>query len=161
MLESMSSMDDTTPSFSGTDDLQALVAPPSTAVETSNYRLLAMVDIDGMADINRELGWQHGNDAIAGVKFLLRSRTPDGDVWRGWRGDKFLANLEGSDAIMQWLADLPGLAIRRNRTSVTVCALALNSPTTPDIGLLAACMVKAKRTQRGQAYVHDIRIKQS
>ena len=55
----------------------------------------------------------------------------------------------------------PGLAIRRIKTAVTVCAIALNSPTTPDIGLLAACMVKAKRTGRGQAYVHDIRIKQS
>jgi GGDEF domain-containing protein len=159
MLESMRSMDHATSSFSGTD-LQALVVPTSTAVETSKYRLLAMVDIDGMGDINRELGWQHGNDAIAGVKFLLRTRTPDGDVWRGWRGDKFLANLEGNDATMQWLADLPGLAIRRTKTSVTVCAIALNSPTTPDIGLLAGCMVKAKRTQRGQAYVHDIRIKQ-
>ena len=160
MLESMPSMDDTTPSFNGTD-LQGLVVPTSAAVEASQYRLLAMVDIDGMADVNRELGWQHGNEAIAGVKLLLRTRTPDGDVWRGWRGDKFLANLEGSDATMQWLADLPGLSIRRTRTSLTVCAIALNSPTTPDIGLLAGCMVKAKRTQRGQAYVHDIRIKES
>ena len=153
-------MDDTTPSLSGAD-LQALVIPTSTAVETSQYRLLAMVDIDGMVDINRELGWQHGNEAIAGVEILLRTRTPDGDVWRGWRGDKFLANLEGNDATMQWLADLPGLAMRRTKTSVTVCAIALDAPTTPDIGLLAGCMAKAKRTQRGQAYVHDIRIKQS
>ena len=160
MLESTRSMDDTTLSLSGSDH-QALVLPTSTPVETSKYRLLAMVDINGMADINRELGWQHGDDAIAGVKFLLRTRTPDDDVWRGWRGDKFLANLEGSDATMQWLADLPGLAIRRTKTSITVCAIALNSPTTLDIGLLAECMVKAKRTQRGQAYVHDIRIKQS
>ncbi len=153
-------MHETTPSFSGTD-LQSLVVPTSTAVETSKYRLLAMVDIDRMADINHQLGWQHGNEAIAGVKSLLRTRTPDGDVWRSWRGDKFLANLEGNDATMQWLADLPGLAIRRTQTAVTVCAIALNSPTASDVGLLVACMVKAKRTQRGQAYVHDIRIKQS
>ncbi|HEY6512151.1 MAG TPA: hypothetical protein VI032_09245 [Burkholderiaceae bacterium] len=153
-------MHDTTASFSGAD-LQALVLPTSNAVETSTYRLLAMVDIDGTADINRELGWQHGNEAIAGVNLLLRTRTPDGDVWRSWRGDKFLANLEGNDATMQWLADLPGLAIRRNTAAVTVCAIALNSPTAADVGLLVACMVKAKRTQRGQAYVHDIRIKQS
>ena len=160
MLESMSSMHDTTPSLSGAD-LQALVVPTSTAVETNQYRLLAMVDIDGMADINRELGWQHGNEAIAGVKLLLRTRTPDGDVWRGWRGDKFLANLEGNDATMQWLADLPGLAIRRTKTAITVCAIALNSPTTADVGLLVGCMVKAKRTQRGHAYAHDIRIQHS
>lgn len=156
----MPSMRDTNPAFSGTD-LEALVIPTSTAVDTNEYRLLAMVDIDGMADTNRELGWQHGDDAIASVKILLRTRTPDGDVWRGWRGDKFLANLEGSDANMQWLADLPGLSIRRIRTSLTVCAIALNSPTAEDIGLLADCMAKAKRTRRGQSYVHDIRIKQS
>jgi GGDEF domain-containing protein len=145
-----------TPSFSSTD-LQALVIPTDVATEATQYRLLAMVDIDGMADLNRELGWQHGNDAIASMKFLLRTRTPDGDVWRTWRGDKFVAALEGCDATMQWLADLPTLALRRTRTPITVCAIALNSPTSADIGLLAQCMVKAKRTQRGRAYVHDIR----
>ena len=51
--------------------------------------------------------------------------------------------------------------VEGTKTSITVCAIALNSPTTPDIGLLAEYMVKAKRTQRGQAHVHDIRIKQS
>jgi len=64
MLESTRSMNDATLSFSGSDH-QALVVPTSTAVETSRYRLLATVDINGMADINRELGWQHGDDAIA------------------------------------------------------------------------------------------------
>jgi hypothetical protein len=40
---------------------------------------------------------------------------------------------------------------------VTVCTLALHSPTTADLGLLAECMARAKRTQRGRGYVHDAR----
>jgi len=56
---------------------------------------------------------------------------------------------------------LPVLAMRRTKTSVTLCAIALSSPSTEDIGLLAECMVRAKRAQRGRAYVHDIRASSS
>jgi GGDEF domain-containing protein len=109
-----------------------------------------MVDIDGMAALNKDLGWRRGDAAIFTVKSLLRTRTPDGDIWRIWRGDKFLANLERSDANLQWLSDLPALTLRRAKVPVTVCTLVLRSPTAADLGLLAECMA-------GRSYLHDTR----
>jgi GGDEF domain-containing protein len=139
-----------------TSELEAPLAARPPAPATA-YRLLTLVDIVGMETVNREYGWQHGNDSIYAVKALLRAVTPEGDVWRHWRGDKFLANLGGTEANERWLDELPGNMRHVLRVPVTVCVLKLHAPITDDIAMLAEFMARTKRHERGRTYVHDAR----
>lgn len=141
--------------FSGTD-LQALVVPTA-ASSPEQYQLLTLLDIADMTALNATLGWQHGNAAIDAVSKLLRAQTPDGDVWRRWRGDKFLANLAGSAANEAWVTSLPGGLFRYIKVPVTVCALKVTVPDANDIGTLLEFMTQAKRTERQCAHIFDAR----
>ena len=103
----------------------------STAVETGQYRLLAMVDIDGMADINRELG------LAARQRGDCRRETLAAHSHTRWRRLARLARRQvpGQPARQRChhaVAGRPAGALRceRTKTSLTVCAIALNSPTT-------------------------------
>jgi GGDEF domain-containing protein len=116
-----------------------------------------MVDIDGMAALNHDLGWQHGDAAIAAVRSVLRTTTPGGDVWHAWRGGKFVATLWGSVDTATWLVSLPQRVLQRTKIPVTVCGVAMRSPTPANLPMLAEHMAEGKRTGRGRAYLFDAR----